>query len=416
MAPKGGKGGGGGRGGGSHHGSSSFSSSCASGAFDDGAIVASIVFLSIFLLTFLCLGCITSTKSTAMKKRNQRKSKSLWWAMSLSLTLVIGSTVLFIATTVMRECRTVENYELLSIIRTWFKNWSALLLIGVIMVPLCKHLHQLAGKVLGRVVAVGHFAVMVIMALLLTCYLGLQSSLSDIRANYRVLRALSQATTGLGATYSVVAFIGTCLASISILFAVIRSSQIQNSWAKKWVFFVIIFPVLLTFFDLVYSFHFYVRGQTYTTIAFAVFTFLWNLFYTMSYLAVLYIVSEGSLAPIAQPGPENQHDPTKGVYAPVQANPQQPFENVNTAYNSPAQQMPQQLPIQQHNNMQAPPPMSQAGFEPARNQFNQSPVPQQEYYDPGKGENQALIQAPAYEQPAPQYQNYQQPPVPQAYR
>lgn len=129
----------------------------------------------------------------------------------------------------MRECRSTDNYELLSIIRTWFKNWGTLLLIGVIMVPLCKHLHQLAGKVLGRVVAIGHFVVMVIMAILLVCYLGLQSSLPSIRANYRVLDTLSKVTSGLGATYNVVAFIGTCLASISILFAVIRSSQIQNS-------------------------------------------------------------------------------------------------------------------------------------------------------------------------------------------
>lgn len=253
MAPKGGKGGGGGgHYGGGRHGSSRFSSRCASGAFKDGAIVASMVFLAVFLLTFLCLGCLTSNKSTAMKKRNQRKSRSLWWALSLSLTLITGyvvptpyteterelhrltfdrtrSTILFITTTVMRECRSTDNYELLSIIRTWFKNWGTLLLIGVIMVPLCKHLHQLAGKTLGRVVAIGHFAVMVVMAILLICYLGLQSSLPSIRANYRVLDALSKVTSGLGATYDVVAFIGTCLASVSILFAVIRSSQIQNS-------------------------------------------------------------------------------------------------------------------------------------------------------------------------------------------
>ncbi|DAA75226.1 TPA_exp: Uncharacterized protein A8136_1977 [Trichophyton benhamiae CBS 112371] len=314
----------------------------------------------------------------------------------------------------MRECRSTDNYELLSIIRTWFKNWGTLLLIGVIMVPLCKHLHQLAGKVLGRVVAIGHFVVMVIMAILLVCYLGLQSSLPSIRANYRVLDTLSKVTSGLGATYNVVAFIGTCLASISILFAVIRSSQIQNSWAKKWIFFVIIFPVLLTFFDVVYGFHFYVRGQPYTTTAFAVFTFLWNLFYTMSYLAVLYIVSEGSLAPVTQPGAIDPNDPTKGTYVPVQPGPQPPFQNVNTAYNSPMQQQQQQF---QHN-MQTQPPMSQPGFEPTRNDFSPSPPPQQpQYYDPVKSpESQALMQGQTYEQPAPQYQNYQQPAVPQPYR
>ncbi|EGD96756.1 hypothetical protein TESG_04187 [Trichophyton tonsurans CBS 112818] len=414
MAPKGGKGGGGGgHYGGGRHGSSRYSSRCASGAFKDGAIVASMVFLAVFLLTFLCLGCLTSNKSTAMKKRNQRKSRSLWWALSLSLTLITGSTILFITTTVMRECRSTDNYELLSIIRTWFKNWGTLLLIGVIMVPLCKHLHQLAGKTLGRVVAIGHFAVMVVMAILLICYLGLQSSLPSIRANYRVLDALSKVTSGLGATYDVVAFIGTCLASISILFAVIRSSQIQNSWAKKWIFFVIIFPVLLTLFDVVYGFHFYVRGQTYTTLAFAIFTLLWNLFYTMSYLAVLYIVSEGSLAPATQPGAIDPNDPAKGAYVPVQPSPQPPFQNVNTAYNSPMQQQ------QFQHSMQSQPPMSQPGFEPTRNDFSPSPPPQQpqQYYDPVKSpESQALMQGQTYEQPAPQYQNYQQPAVPQPYR
>ncbi|EFR01735.1 hypothetical protein MGYG_04736 [Nannizzia gypsea CBS 118893] len=412
MAPKGGKGGGGGHygGGGGRHGSSSFKSSCRSGAFKNGAIVASMVFLGIFLLTFLCLGCISSSKSTAMKKRNQRKSRSLWWAMSLSLTLIIASTILFITTTVMSECGSGSNLQLLITIRTWFKNWSVLLLIGVIMVPLCKHLHQLAGKVLGRVVAISHFAVMVIMAIFLTCYLALLSSLPNIRGNYRVVQALSDVTTGLGITYNVIAFIGTCLASFSILFAVIRSSQIQNSWAKKWIFIVMVFPVLLTLFDVVYGFHFSIRHQRYTVTAFAVFTFLWNLFYTMSYLAVLYIASEGSLVPITQPGAADPNDPTKGAYAPVQPNPQQPFENVNTAYNSPAQQ-----PQFQHN-MQTQPPMSQPGFEPARNDFAPSPPPQQ-YYDPVKGaESQSLMQGQTYDQPAPQYQNYQQPAIPQAYR
>ncbi|KAF3481694.1 uncharacterized protein GIQ15_04453 [Arthroderma uncinatum] len=417
MAPKGGKGGGGGsRGGSGGHRGSSISSHCRSGAFEDGAIVASMVFLSIFLFVFLWMSCITSSKSKAMKTRGQRKSKSLWCALTLSLTLVIGATILFIATTVMRECGNTGSYETLTIIRTWFRNWGALLLIGVIMVPLCKHLHQLAGKVLGRIIAVGHFVVMIIMAILLLCYLGLQTSLSSINASYRVLGSLSKVTIGLGATYSIVTVIGTGLASVSILLATIRSSQIQNSWAKKWIFLVIIFPVALTFFDLVYNFHFYVRGETYTTIAFAVFTFLWNLFYALSYLAVLYIVSEGSLAPAAQPGPAAQHDPTKGVYAPVQGTAQQPFENVNTAYNSPMQQT-QQPPQIQLNNMQTPPPMSQPGFEPTRNDFVQPPAPPQQYYDPVKGEaHQSLLQGPSYEQPAPQYQNYAQPPVPQPYR
>ncbi|KAK2839337.1 hypothetical protein FQN49_006236, partial [Arthroderma sp. PD_2] len=231
MAPKGGRGGGGGGRGSSGSGSSGrFSRQCrAAGAFEDGAAVAAIVFMAVFLLTYLCLGCLTSSKSKALKARNQRKSTSMWCALTLSLLLVIGSTILFIATTVMRECGTAENYEVLSIVRTWLKNWASLLLIAVIMVPLCKHLHQLAGKVLGRVVAIGHLAIVVVMAILLVCYLALQSSLTNINVDYRVLRTLSNVSVGLGATYSIAALIGTCLASVSVLIAVVRSSQIQNS-------------------------------------------------------------------------------------------------------------------------------------------------------------------------------------------
>ncbi|KAK2814616.1 hypothetical protein FQN49_008137 [Arthroderma sp. PD_2] len=154
--------------------------------------------------------------------------------------------------------------------------------------------------------------------------------------------------------------------------------------------------------------------------AFAAFHLFWNLFFTMSYLAVLYIISEGSLAPVTQSSAGGQQDQTKGAYTAVQGTTQQPFENINTAYNSPLQQQNQQQhpPQLELNYMQTPPPMSQPGFEPTRNEVIQPPAPLQQYYDPVKGEDrQSLLQNPVHEQqPAPQYQAYDQPSVPQPYR
>lgn len=130
----------------------------------------------------------------------------------------------------MRECATGDpTYRVLSVIRTDTEAIAIFLLISVIMVYICKQVHLKAGRLASKLVTIGHTIYISVLGLFLVCSLSLESALPFVEVGRHARSALYNASRGLGVTYNLLALLGILMASINLLFALFRCSQLRRS-------------------------------------------------------------------------------------------------------------------------------------------------------------------------------------------
>ncbi|KAK2748267.1 hypothetical protein FQN57_000925 [Myotisia sp. PD_48] len=230
------------------------------------------------------------------------------------------------------------SYSTMTLIKEWLWNWSVLLLIGVIMVPLCKQLHELAGRIMAKLVAVLHLGVMCLLALLLMVYLGLASAIPNMDSTSRRTRQnLNRVAIWAYVAYNAVAVIGTGAAGASILIALIRSAFIRRSPSKKWIIILIPSSVLMMLTELAFQINFAIRRQSYTPPAWAAYIFLSNIFIILAMMAVVSLATDPSTVGPATTNQQNHPTSTSYSYTPVAGQGFNPYDGVKTEYSSASQ-------------------------------------------------------------------------------
>jgi preprotein translocase subunit SecG len=256
MAPKGGGGRGGG-GGGGRGGSSSIS--CDGPGFATTHSKVLIAFAAIFFVTYLVLSCIIPgrKKRTILNNGQPPAGKAKWLFLRLSILTaflyvdtrvqldrlhanvlfpaIIRSMLLFLASFTMTQCGSgsTETVNGVKIAELWFEEFSLITIFGVILIPLCKNLHDVSGNLVPKLVALGHSVYFVFLALLDLI------SVIILTAFYEVMRtgssrdrdtvlALHTASKGVTAAFNVFALLGMGLAAVSMLLAVLRSSALKQ--------------------------------------------------------------------------------------------------------------------------------------------------------------------------------------------
>ncbi|KAK2787140.1 hypothetical protein FQN52_007407 [Onygenales sp. PD_12] len=227
MAPR--RGGGGG-------GSFGSVSSCASGAFSTKASQAQIAFNAIFSFFNLVLLVMAFRRICGGKGANTPGRWALIVALFLSVICVLWNLVI----QVLYECAVTSGnfYVSLSIAPVFFRWLSDILLVGAVMVAICKRLHQIAGMH-PRVLAIGHGTLAAIFALFYFIAACLSAAITamDINSYYsgsdyydeaRTLALLEKARRGVMTAAGVFVVIGMISTAINLTTARSRCGALKN--------------------------------------------------------------------------------------------------------------------------------------------------------------------------------------------
>lgn len=144
----------------------------------------------------------------------------------------------------MMQCNTsVDSVPGVATARVWLDGVAIVSLYGIILVSLCKNMHEVSGSVLPKLVIIGHSVYWGLLVLLQIISLSLISAVYnfgfDVSRNMRKsaddmkkLKALNDASKGMVTTYDVFALLGMGIAAASMLFAVLRSSQLKKGVSR----------------------------------------------------------------------------------------------------------------------------------------------------------------------------------------
>lgn len=119
----------------------------------------------------------------------------------------------------------------LNVAGSWFVSFSVLFLYGVIMIPVCRQLHSVAGQMMAKAVTFVHMGLMVFLGILLLAALAVATSITEQRLSSRYgysIFALADAQRGLYITYDVFAVIAMGSAAISMVLALSRKVQLRT--------------------------------------------------------------------------------------------------------------------------------------------------------------------------------------------
>lgn len=148
--------------------------------------------------------------------------------------------------------------------------------------------------------------------------------------------------------------------------------------------------------QLIYDIHSLIRRKSYPKDAWATSIFFANLFYTATFVGILYLISdpymthENNTTDRSMP----EYEFTKTSYSPTSA-PQEQTDQTTTEHNNP-------LLGQQSYNQQSSPQQQQ--YDPTRTEYNPVSVPPPNYYPTGADVNHPLLQAQPYQPQSPPYQ------------
>ncbi|KAK2787549.1 hypothetical protein FQN53_004998 [Emmonsiellopsis sp. PD_33] len=211
-------------------------SSCASGAFSTKASQAQIAFNAIFSFFNLVLLVMAFRRMCGGKGANTPGR----WALIVALFLSVICALWNLVVQVLYECAVTSGnfYVNLSIAPVFFRWLSDILLVGAVMVAICKRLHQIAGMH-PRVLAIGHGALAAIFALfyfIAVCLsaaitamdINSYSSGSDYYDQARTLALLEKARRGVMTAAGVFVVIGMISTAINLTTARSRCGALKN--------------------------------------------------------------------------------------------------------------------------------------------------------------------------------------------
>lgn len=145
---------------------------------------------------------------------------------------MFSGTILQIIGMVLAECGTGTYVGVrVSIAGTWFLSIAVLFVYGVILVPICRQLHSVSGRMMSKAVVIVHMALMVFISILLLAGLSVATAVVEqtLSSSYRFgIFSLIDAQKGLFITFDVFALLGMCAAAASMLIAVSRKAQLRR--------------------------------------------------------------------------------------------------------------------------------------------------------------------------------------------
>ncbi|WEW60313.1 hypothetical protein PRK78_005798 [Emydomyces testavorans] len=392
MAPKGGRGGG--RGG---SGRSSSSSSCSSDAFSSDFERTLIAFVALWLLVDLVLASIVNRRKKRILSLGYPKESLQWAVISLCITFTIVALLLSIIGTVLIECGTgTDTGAHLVIAASWLFALGILLLYGLILIPVCRQLHQVAGQVMAKIVTFAHFGLMVFISIILLAFLAVYTAATEaaLSSSLRLdILSLLDAQRGLLITYDVFALIGMIIAAVTIGIAVSRSSGLRSGSIAVWIPLLVAASLGLAAFQLgtdVNSLFGRNINRSLRSRALAT-LFIGQFFFSATFLCVLFVVSNPALA-VSNQGTSDPARPVDNAPAPPPA--PVPVPGASAAPNNSEMKdyyapSPVHPPNGQQQYMQQPqyqgPPMAQQQQPPTTQQqqhYQQypAPPPPQSYY------------------------------------
>ncbi|EAS31834.3 uncharacterized protein CIMG_07313 [Coccidioides immitis RS] len=368
MAPR--RGGFGGGGGGFSGGSA-----CPSSAFSSDYSRIILAFTALWLIVDLVLACMVASRKKRILNAGHAKESLQWAMIHMSINFMLLGNILLLVSLVLNECD-ISYYAVtgVNISAVWLHGLAILVLYGLILVPVCRQLHQVAGYIMARVVTVAHFTLMLFLSSILISYLSVTTAVMDgFASRYRTSFSLSDARRGLIITFDVFAVIGMLMAVFSIATAMTRSKQLRSGNMAIWTSLLIAASLGLATAQLgdhTYSFfpsNFTSdpRGRLLAG------TFVTDFFYAMTFLCVLFVASNPALTtsdqntasapvepvapqtdavpiPVAVPAPNGE---TKDYYTPLPV-----YHSATPSPHQQQTQMYQQPQQQQQQQYQAVPP------------------------------------------------------------
>ena len=137
---------------------------------------------------------------------------------------------MFIASFVIAQCGSgLGSLNSVQLARQWLDGIATVSLYGIILIALCKNMHEVSGSLLPKLVVIGHSVVWGVIALFQLISLALITALrtADFESANTV-KHMYEASKGVTTTYDVFALVGMGIAAASMLMAVLRSSELKK--------------------------------------------------------------------------------------------------------------------------------------------------------------------------------------------
>ncbi|KAI1976981.1 hypothetical protein LOZ53_002034 [Ophidiomyces ophidiicola] len=266
--------------------------------------------------------------------------------------------ILVIVSVVLVECNGASITGIrMAAASSWFSWLGLLFLYGLVMVPVCRQLHQAAGCAIAKIVSIAHLGVMTVLSIIIVAFLAVLSSATETAISETVdveIYSLADANRGLLITFDVLALIGMIMASVSMCLATTRTERFQKGSLALWIGLLIGGCLATSSFNLggdisrlfTISTHRNTASRLLSTV------FVGSFFYAWLFACVLLVVTSPAL--VAARAEVNART-TDGTSAPAADASSAPDFELKDSYSSPAdQKAPQSYPQQQQQS--APPP------------------------------------------------------------
>ncbi|PGH00219.1 hypothetical protein GX51_05916 [Blastomyces parvus] len=359
MAPR--RGGGGG---GSYFGGGT--PSCSRYAFESGTAKVSLSYNVVYLVIGIVLLWVASRKLFKVKHGNKPPGR---WLLILSLTLIVCAQAWFLVFLVLGQCTITSGRfnTKITLVATFLNVLAVSLLVGALMVSICKRLHEVANMAPRRIAMLhglwaGAFAgFYFISACIYAAISTLQFEYSSSRSSYRALGGLIRGWNGVLTLAGVILLAGMASTAYTLLSAMSRGN-LKTSSLRRYLPFLAVSCVGLgvTFLaDLILTYRlFWAVRNSYIVSAggYYALTFIYMLFYCLSSLLAVLVVASPAMTNNEPQGVTHEAFPQQQPsYAyPVQQNP--PDANVPLMHQYPQQSYPPVPPVQPYNAHQQPQP------------------------------------------------------------
>ncbi|PYI09151.1 hypothetical protein BO78DRAFT_46372 [Aspergillus sclerotiicarbonarius CBS 121057] len=273
-------------------------------AFASNSSRIDIAFGALYLLIYIGLFCTTVVRFfTSRKKRTALKR---WFLFGVSIIFMIIEIVISIIMETLYECgiasERITNRSAISVY--WLYNLGRYALFVIILLPICRRLHQQARNA-NRLILIAHSICLALLGLLLICAVALETKIIDglygSDRDYTVYTLMSPERDLHTALY-VFEVIAMLMAAASMIVALLRAPHLRKGTLGPSLAVLIIsclgLPLtsLAGFVDSAYR---AIRTQSdvdYTNRSQEAQTFIANLFYSCAFLSALLVAGSRQLA------------------------------------------------------------------------------------------------------------------------
>ncbi|KAL2375300.1 hypothetical protein BDBG_05777 [Blastomyces gilchristii SLH14081] len=338
------------------------SASCSSSAFTSELPRIDLGYLATYLLIDLVLLWVAARKLFRFKHSNKPPGR---WLLMLSIIPRVCAHAWSLLFLVLDQCliTTPELTVKLALVSTFLHVIAISLLVGALMVSICKRLHQIA-NMSPRLIAILHglwtggFAGSYLIAMCIYAAEAVQQfEYSSSFSSSPALESLARARNGLMILAGVLFVAGMLSTAYTLLSAMSRGSNLKTSSLRRYAPFLAATCVgfAATFLAEQIVTYRLLRGTYVTPDSYYAVRFLYMFFYSASFLLAVLIVTSPALANNEPPGVVQetfQQQPAASYAYPVQPNP--PGPNVPLMQQYPQQSYPPVPPVQPYQANQQP--------------------------------------------------------------